>query len=220
VTCAAKASLGAYALGALDERERDRVDEHVAACARCREELEALIPVRAYLARLVPEELERVEAPPRRLEAPSMTPGAPRSSRLRHPLLAGGALAALAAAALLALIAWPRGEDASPLAGARSSAVDARTGVRASVAATSRLWGTELRVRMRGAAPGQRCRLIARARDGRSYVAATWWTTYGGSAEVTGAAAIPAADLVALDVVTATGRRLVHVPMNQSGGPT
>jgi RNA polymerase sigma-70 factor, ECF subfamily len=81
--------------------------------------------------------------------------------------------------------------------------------------APSRLWGAELRVLMSGASPGERCRLIARARDGSSDVAATWWTTYSGGGEVTGAAAIAAADLVALDVVTATGRRLVHVPMNQ-----
>jgi anti-sigma factor RsiW len=188
VTCATKTSLGAYVLGALDERERDRVDEHVASCSRCREELEALIPVRAYLARLAPEELEGAEAPAL-LERPVEAPKLP----VRRRVLA---------------------------ADARASVVDARTGVRASVAAASRPWGTELRVRMSGATPGERCRLIARARDGRSDVAATWWTTYGGSAEVTGAAAIPAADLVALDVVTATGRRLVHVPMNQAGGTT
>jgi hypothetical protein len=66
---------------------------------------------------------------------------------------------------------------------------------------------------MSGAAPGERCRLVARARDGRTEIAATWWTTYGGSAEVTGAAAIPAAELAALDVVTVQGRRLVHVRM-------
>jgi anti-sigma factor RsiW len=51
VTCSMKSSLGAYVLGALDERERKRVDAHVAECSRCREELETLIPVRAYLAR-------------------------------------------------------------------------------------------------------------------------------------------------------------------------
>jgi hypothetical protein len=234
VTCADRASLGAYVLGALDDRERDRVDEHVAACSRCREELEALIPVRAYLGRVAAEELDAVDArdAARRRElpggdAPHSRPrelhGAdaprPRSALRLAARRRAGAAAALAVAALLALIAWPRdGGDEPPVATARSTATDARTGVRASVAATSRLWGTELRVRMSGATPGQRCRLIARARDGRSDVAATWWTTYGGSAEVTGAAAIPAADLVALDVVTATGRRLVHVPMNQSGG--
>jgi hypothetical protein len=89
------------------------------------------------------------------------------------------------------------------------------TGVRATVAATPRMWGTELRVHVTGAQPGERCRLIARARDGRSDVAATWWTTYSGTAELTGAAAIPIADVVALDVVTTSGRRLVHIPMDQ-----
>jgi hypothetical protein len=230
VTCSGKASLGAYVLGALDERERDRVDEHVAQCSRCREELEALIPVRSYLARLPAAELAALDAPVDARTEPSSPAAAPVAARrggpprltrplrsaLAHPRVpAGAALAALAAAALLVLVAWPRGGDEPPSATARAAATDVRSGVRASVAATPRLWGTELRVRMSGATPGERCRLIARGRDGRSDVAATWWPAYGGSAEVTGAAAIPAADLVALDVVTATGRRLVHVPMNQ-----
>jgi Putative zinc-finger len=226
VTCADKASLGAYVLGMLDERERNRVDEHVVACDRCRAELEALIPVRAYLARLAPAELGTRAAPlardpaalpdaPGSAASPTATAAARERGARRPVRRALPAITALAAAALLAFVAWPRGGDEPPIAGTRASAIDGRTGVRASVAATSRLWGTELRVRMSGATPGERCRLIARARDGRSDVAATWWTTYGGGAEVTGAAAIPAADLVALDVVTAAGRRLVHVPMNQ-----
>ncbi len=216
MTCATTTSLGAYVLGALDERERDRIDEHVAGCSRCREELEALLPVRSYLARLAVEELDATAAAPPALRTRlRIAMQAERRRVLRRRI---ATVAALAAAAALALVAWPRGgEDPSPVP-ARAVAADARTGVRATVAATSRQWGTELRVRMSGAAPGERCRLVARARDGSTEVAATWWTTYGGSAEVTGAAAIPAADLVALDVVTATGRRLVHVNMDQQSG--
>ena len=56
-------ALGAYVLGALDDRERDRVDDHVAACAQCRRELEALIPVGSYLVRVSAEELLEPGAP-------------------------------------------------------------------------------------------------------------------------------------------------------------
>jgi hypothetical protein len=220
-------SLGAYVLGALDERERERVDEHVAGCARCRDELEALIPVGSYLARASAEELPAADRP-------AAPPPAALELRLRAAVCAerrrvprrraagvGAALAATVALAL-ALAALPVGEERParpPVAGTQASAAaDAGTGARASVAATPRAWGTELRVRVSGVAPGERCRLVARARGGRSEVAGTWWTTYSGSAEVTGAAAIPAADLVALDVVTSAGRRLVRVPMNQQAG--
>jgi hypothetical protein len=213
-------SLGAYVLDALDDGERDRVDDHVAACDQCREELEALIPVRSYLARVSWEELCALESqavPPPALYTRLLT--AVRAERRRARRRRVAAVAALAAVTALAFVGWRAAEDRlagdpAPVA----SATTARTGVRASVAATPRPWGTELRVRLSGAAPGERCRLVARARDGSTEVAGTWWTTYSGSADVTGAAAIPAADLVALDVVTNAGRRLIRVPMNQQAG--
>jgi hypothetical protein len=225
VSCTTMTSLGAYVLGALDERDRDRVEDHVAACDCCREELEALIPVRSYLARVSAEELLEPDAPVPPAALMTRLRAAVRAERRRAVRRRAVAVVALAAVVLAAVVAWRAGEgrpagDRAPLAAApAAAAADARTGVRATVAATPRAWGTELRVRVSGAAPGERCRLVARARDGRADVAATWWTTYSGSAELTGAAAIPAADLVALDVVTSAGHRLVRVPMNQQGGP-
>jgi len=216
-------SLGAYVLGALDDRERDRVDDHVAACDQCRAELEALIPVRSYLARMSPEELRALEsqaAPPVALHARLRT--AVRAERRRARRRRVAAVAALAAVVALGFAGWRAAEERrpapAPVASATTAADGARAGVHATVAATPRAWGTELRVRLSGAAPGERCRLVARARDGSTEVAGTWWTTYSGSADVTGAAAIPAADLVALDVVTAAGQRLIRVPMNQQPG--
>ena len=217
-------ALGAYVLGALDDRERDRVDDHVAACAQCRRELEALIPVRSYLARVSAKELLAPDAPvpPPALKTRLRT--AVRAERRRAVRRRATAVAALAAVVLAAVVALRSGEERP--AGGRPAAVaapavasaDAGTGVRATVAATPRAWGTELRVRVSGAAPGEQCRLVARARDGHTAVAATWWTTYTGTAELTGAAAIPAVDLVSLDVVTSAGERLVRVPMNQQAG--
>jgi anti-sigma factor RsiW len=81
VSCATTTSLGAYVLGALDDRERDRVDEHVAGCSRCREELESLIPLRSYLARVAAEEPDSVGAPPPALRARVQT--AVRAERWR-----------------------------------------------------------------------------------------------------------------------------------------
>jgi len=216
-------SLGAYVLGALDDRERDRVDDHVAGCSACREELEALIPVRSYLTRVSREELLELDAPGPPAALMSRLRAAMRADRRRAARRRVVAVAVLAAAVTAAVIAWRAGEgrpgDRPPVVAAPAVATaDAATGVRATVAATPRAWGTELHVRLRGAEPGERCRLVARARDGRSDVAATWWTTYGGSAELTGAAAIPAPDLVALDVMTSAGHRLLRIPMNRRAG--
>jgi len=214
-------SLGAYVLGALDEGERDRIDEHVGGCARCREELEALMPLGAYLARASPEELMALdESPDGPVKLHVRLRAAVRAERRRivRRRVAAAVAAALAAAAALTFVAWPDGDRrAQPLltAGQATATGQAQSGVHATVAALPRRWGTELRVRITGAEPGERCRLIARARNGRGDVAATWWTTYSRVEEVTGAAAIPIAELVALDVVTASGRRLVHIPMEQ-----
>jgi hypothetical protein len=216
-------SLGAYVLGALDDRERDRVDDHVAGCSVCRDELEALIPVRSYLTRVSREELLELDAPGPPAALMSRLRAAMRADRRRAARRRLVAVAALAAAVMAAVIAWRAGEgrpgDRPPVVAAPAvAAADAATGVRATVAATPRAWGTELRVRLSGAEPGERCRLVARARDGRTDVAATWWTTYSGSAELTGAAAIPAPDLVALDVMTVAGHRLLRIPMNRRAG--
>jgi hypothetical protein len=139
--------------------------------------------------------------------------------RIVRRRVAAAAVTATLAAAALAFVAWPgeerRAGEPMLAAGQTTAAGRAESGVRATVAAMPRRWGTELRVRVSGAEPGERCRLIARARDGRGDVAATWWTTYSRVEEVTGAAAIPIAELAALDVVTASGRRLVHIPMDQ-----
>jgi hypothetical protein len=217
-------SLGAYVLGALDDRERDSVDDHVADCAACREELEALIPVRSYLTRVSREELLELDAPVPPAALMTRLRTAMRADRRRAARRRVVAVAALAAVVMAAVIAWRAGEgrpagDRPPVVAAPAmAAADTGTGVRATVAATPRAWGTELRVRLSGAAPGERCRLVAHARDGRTDVAATWWTTYSGSAELTGAAAIPATDLVALDVMTSAGHRLLRIPMDQQAG--
>jgi Putative zinc-finger len=220
--CASMMSLGAYVLGALDEHERDRIDAHVAGCERCRVELEALMPLGAYLAVASPEDVtadDASAAAPIKLHA--RLRAAVRAERrriVRRRAVVAAAAAALSVAAALALVASPGDERSSqPMlaAGRSTAAAHADSGIRATVAAIPRRWGTELRVRVAGAEPGERCRLIARARNGRDDVAATWWTTYSRVEEVTGAAAIPVAELEALDVVTASGRRLVRIPMDQ-----
>src|SRR5215472_11571318 len=53
-------SLGVYVLGAIDPAERAEVDEHLATCADCREELASLAGLPALLRRVPTAEAERL----------------------------------------------------------------------------------------------------------------------------------------------------------------
>jgi anti-sigma factor RsiW len=44
--------IGAYILGALDERAAAAVSQHLTSCAGCRAEFRELVPVRSWLSRL------------------------------------------------------------------------------------------------------------------------------------------------------------------------
>ena len=53
-------SLGVYVLGAIEPGERAQVDEHLATCADCREELASLAGLPALLRRVPTAEAERL----------------------------------------------------------------------------------------------------------------------------------------------------------------
>lgn len=57
-----KISLGVYVLGAIDPAERALVDAHLPTCRECRDELAGLAGIPALLARVNPEEIERIGA--------------------------------------------------------------------------------------------------------------------------------------------------------------
>ncbi len=208
MSCNRASWLGAYALGALEPGEQARVDGHLTRCPDCRAELAGLRLVVGHLGLVQADELERLNAP-----APPPPPFAlalratARRRALRRRVAAAGA-AAVAGALAAAVLA---GSGPATPAIVHAAATDPVTHVHAYVALTPQRWGTAVRVGVRGVAPGERCRLVVRGRDGRTEVAATWHATYRGRAAVTGAAAIPLAELTGIDVVTETGRRLVHL---------
>src|SRR5262249_34315969 len=53
-------ALGVYVLGAIEPSERAQVDEHLATCAECREELASLAGLPALLRRVPTAEAERL----------------------------------------------------------------------------------------------------------------------------------------------------------------
>jgi hypothetical protein len=206
-------SLGAYVIGALDDAERALLDAHLAGCAECRDELERLLPLPRYLACVAAEEAERFDSPPAGLFTRLSAAVRSERRRLVRRRIAGLAAVAMTVAVAAAAVLPARGGVPSPARAASVAAADPQSGVSAAVTLTPRAWGTELSVRMDGAAPGEQCRLVVRGRDGASDVAGTWRATYQGSAGARGSTAMPRADVTAIDVVTTAGRRLVHVPV-------
>jgi anti-sigma-K factor RskA len=98
--------LAAYLLGALEPGEAAELERHLAGCEECRTELEWLRPA----VQLLPESVERVEAPPQlraRLmeQVHSEAEGAPAPVRKRRWSLGGLSLRPAAGLAALVLVA-------------------------------------------------------------------------------------------------------------------
>ena len=212
MTCPEMPALGVYVLGAVDDGERARIEAHMDRCPECARELERLMPLPGHLALLTPGEfvsLDHAAPPPAGLLTRLHATQAVSRTRLRRQRVAV-AVAAVALALAGGVLASSR-DAGAPVT--QVAAADRATGVRAEVDFAARPSGSALTLRMRGAAPGQQCRLVVLGRDGRRDVAATWTATYTGTADITGSTAIPKADVAAIDVVTSAGRRLVHLPV-------
>jgi hypothetical protein len=223
----ARTALGAFVLGALDPAERYDVDRHVRLCADCRNELAELAPLPGLLGRV---SLAEVSPPTSAVVAP--TPPPDLLNRLLHEVAAERAesrrssrrfpVAARRWAAVAAGVVLVLGSVSAAVVVRHSStatravvatATDPTTSVVVRTTLRQRDWGTAIDVQLHGVAPGERCRLIAVARNGRQDVAASWQATYEGQADVSGATAIPTPALSALRVVSDDGRVLAAVPV-------
>jgi predicted anti-sigma-YlaC factor YlaD len=205
--------LGAYALGALEPRERSEVDAHLRDCPACQEELSRLAALPGLLARLPPDEAaEPAPAPADVGERALVALSARRRARRRRQRWGAGlAVAAAAAVVALALLATGGNADGGgvPL---RIEPVAADAGAVAGTAwAEGRDWGTAIGVDLRRLPDRPSYALTAIARDGHREVAATWAATQGGMAEVEGACAIRPAEMAGYEVTADDGEVLVRL---------
>jgi anti-sigma factor RsiW len=196
-------ALGVYVLGAIEPADRAQVDEHLATCAECREELASLAGLPALLRRVPTAEAERLAVAD---QADSATDGTPRDDLLPS-LLARTAqtrrvrrwreLAAAAAVAVLALGAGAAGASVlgsgtSPSASSSHvqvpakhtwhtvSAVDSTTGATLTVKYASVPWGTTMTVRVSGIPAGTVCEFVVTDTNGRHFVVGGWRVNYRG----------------------------------------
>jgi anti-sigma factor RsiW len=195
-------SLGVYVLGAIEPGDRAQVDEHLATCADCREELASLAGLPALLRRVPTAEAERLavadqsdsatdEAPPDKL-LPALLARTAQARRVRR----WRELAAAAAVVVLALGAGAAGASvlgsgSSPPPSAAShaqarhawhtvSAIDASTGAALTVKYAPVHWGTTMSVRVAGVPAGTVCQFQVTDSHGHRYVVGGWRVEYQG----------------------------------------
>jgi predicted anti-sigma-YlaC factor YlaD len=194
-------SLGVYVLGAIEPSDRAQVDEHLATCADCREELASLAGLPALLRRVPTAEAERLavagqadsptgETPPDDL-LPSLLARTTQARRVRR----WRELAAAAAVVVLALGAGAAGASllgsgpaAAPAAHGqaashtwhRVSAVDGHTGATLTVKYASVHWGTLMTAQVSGIPAGTVCQFQVTDAQGHHMVVGGWRVEYQG----------------------------------------
>ncbi|MDN3354759.1 zf-HC2 domain-containing protein [Actinomadura sp. DC4] len=214
--------LGAYSMGVLGHDEAAQVEEHVAACPACRDELAELTATRDRMAEVPPEAfLDDGAGPELVLRRTLRSVRVARRSRRGALLAAAAAVAVVAGAAGLGggvLIGRHGGAPAAAPAPAPVTAAVSRTatGVNRALGATMTAslvpadgW-VRVKVRMNGAPAGVDCRMTVVAKDGSVRPAGSWRTSASGKAPVVdGAAAVAPADVAAVRVETLRGEPLV-----------
>jgi len=212
---AVEEQLGAYALGALEPRERADVEAHLRDCPSCREEVARLAALPGLLARLGPEDTAAPPAPvPDLAERALATVARRRREARRTRRLRWGAGAVAAVAVVLALVGRTVGGDGGSGGGValriEPVAADAG-GVTGTASAEGRAWGTAIAVDLRHLPSRPGYVLAAIANDGRRETAATWAATTGGAATVSGSCSIRPADMAGYEVTAADGEVLLEL---------
>lgn len=204
--------LGAYVLGALEPAERRAVEDHVAHCDTCRNELASLSGLPPLLDRLTVEEatadLAGVSA---ELAARGRRAAADEHVRLRRHLQRWR-LAAVAAtlAAVVAVVGSWQPWEASPdrLVAQLVPVSDEARAVHGTIAAYAWEWGSTIEIRVDDLPPRPAYLVWAVAEDGHRERAGTWGPTEDGGATVRAASAILRPALARVQVTDTEGTAL------------
>jgi anti-sigma-K factor RskA len=174
--------LGVYVVGAIDPAERAQVDEHLAECQPCRDELAGLAGLPAMLSRVPAEDVERLgllslpeamQSPDELLDSLLRKVSVKRKSRMWRSVAAVAAAAVIAAGGASA-VSQLTGPAASGAVAAPQQAW-AKTGhVAAMVDFTAVHWGTAMRVQVSGIKPGTVCQFWVVGKNGTSEYAGSW----------------------------------------------
>lgn len=212
-------SLGAYVLGALDERDARDVEAHLALCGGCHDELADLAATRAALAGVPPEAL---------LDGPGddvvlqrtlrQVRSAKRAGTRNRNFLVGGVAVLAVAAALGGGVVL--GKATEPAATALPAAGDLAVpgtmhlrgdqgGALLNVTVTPAGGWVKVNAWVGGIPRGQRCRLVVVSASGQAEVAGSWLVSPKAADRGTtldGAALVAANDVRSVEVQDMSGR--------------
>ena len=187
--------LGVYVLGAIGPGDRARVEQHLAACLRCREELVGLAGLPGLLRRVPPDVATQAWAD----DTSDPPPGLPLDRlisrvsgiRLRRRLTAVAAALVIGLAGAAGLqVLHARLASAAPRWIDTNTAYRPATGVWAAVRYAAQPWGAEVEVQVTGLPVGTRCQLrVTDAQD--QEIAAGGWTITAGSQHTWYPASVP-----------------------------
>jgi predicted anti-sigma-YlaC factor YlaD len=175
--------LGVYVVGAIDPAERATVDEHLAQCQSCRDELAGLAGLPAMLSRVPADDVERLKAPVLQLPGAAQPPdellnsllrkvSVKRKSRMWRSVTAVAAAAVIAAGGATAVSELTQSATGSGVAAQQGWA---KAGHLSAVVDYSAVpWGTAMRVQVSGLKPGTVCQFWVIGKNGTSVYAGAW----------------------------------------------
>ncbi|WP_367137372.1 anti-sigma factor [Saccharothrix sp. HUAS TT1] len=224
--------LGAYVLGALDEREARAVADHLASCPRCDAELADLRAMEEAMGDVPPEVL--LDGPPEGgdllLQRTLRQVRSERGGQVRRRRVGLGLAAAAVAAIVLGggfavgrgtapedVGALPTATATAPPSGTRvGSATDPVTGARMTVQVRPAAGWVRVNASVAGVARDEKCRLFVVAKDGSRQEAGSWLVSAVGEEDGTnldGSALIAPEDVAAIEVRNFDDERIVTVPV-------
>jgi anti-sigma factor RsiW len=191
-----KQALGVYVLGAIDPAERAQVEEHLATCADCREELASLAGLPAMLRKVPVIEAERLAAAEQEPEfadvpssemLPSLVARTANVRRIRRwrGLAAAAAVALVAVAGGAAVTSALQSSGSSPPGNAQPATWHQTTGAgpapdaHLTVQYRNEPWGTQMRVNVTGLRPGSVCQFRVTDKAGGKSVVGSWVSWQG-----------------------------------------
>jgi hypothetical protein len=214
--------LGVYVVGAIDPAERALVDDHLAQCQSCRDELAGLAGLPAMLSRVPAADVEQLSLPllglpdavqpsDELLNSLLRKVSANRKSRMWR------SVAAVAAAALIAAAGATTVSQLTRPVAHQDWAKAASRHVSAVVDYAPVGWGTAMRVQVSGIKPGTVCQFWVVGKNGTSEYAGSWTVdgNYGrgyGEKAWYPASSVVSANSVRGFQITSGGNVLLNIP--------
>ncbi len=230
--------LGAYVLGALEPDEIREVDEHLAGCPECRQELAELEEMKEFLGEVPPEAF--LDGPPAdgdlllqrtlrevRATAAAEAPAAPAAvgggGRKPGRWLAMAAAVVLIAGALVGgVLIGRQSVDTTPVAetppaGSRQvTATDAQTGAKMATTVEPRVGWSWINVNITGLQAGAECEMLVTDKAGKTFVAGSWVVSEKAAREGSrfgGGVLLPIDQVKSVEIRTVQGEHVVTTPV-------